>query len=277
MQLSGEGYYRRRLARVLAHGVLRVVYIRYHIGKRTVVADGAREHIGDIVPDERLHDARADVVLLDIVLYSARFADKVYRVQVMVVPVRDIVLCVYVLPEPGVEQIALEVVRREGVARKERVAVAVVDERLHGGAGVVVEHAGGTQHPDYLAVVSVVAQNIIEAVVVAGIRSFAALSHPERERLIDAVLRGGETVRVNEDAVPAVVRAVDDYLVALFYVPHLNGVGHAVFYHDGAVHAAASEHLPLAVYLEIFGVYCSRVKILRDVAVPGFFGRHIGE
>ena len=84
MQLGGEGYYRRRLARVLAHGVLRVVYIRYHIGQRTVVADGAREHIGDIVPDERLHDARADVVLLDIVLYSARFADKVYRVQVMV-------------------------------------------------------------------------------------------------------------------------------------------------------------------------------------------------
>ena len=108
MQLGGEGYYRRRLARVLAHGVLCVVYIRYHIGQRAVVADGAREHIGDIVPDERLYDARADIVLLDIVPYSARFADKVYRVQVMVVPVGDIVLCVYVLPEPGVEQIALE-------------------------------------------------------------------------------------------------------------------------------------------------------------------------
>ena len=195
----------------------------------------------------------------------------------MVVPVGDIVLCVYVLPEPGVEQIALEVVRCEGVARKERVAVAVVDERLHGGAGVVVEHAGGAQYPDYLAVVAVVAQDIIEAVVVAGIRSFAALSHPERERLIDAVLRGGETVRVDKDAVSAVVRAVDDYLVALFYVPHLDGVGHAVFYHDGAVHAAACEHLPLAAYLEIFWIYRSRVKILRDVAVPGFFGRHIGE
>ena len=118
MQLSGEGYYRCRLARVLAHGVLRVVYIRYHIRKRAVVADGAREYIGDIVPDERLHDARADVVLLDIVLYSARFADKVYRVQVMVVSVGDIVLCVYVLPEPGVEQIALEVGRCPQRARR---------------------------------------------------------------------------------------------------------------------------------------------------------------
>ena len=125
--------------------------------------------------------------------------------------------------------------------------------------------------------VSVVAQNIIEAVVVAGIRSFAALSHPERERLIDAVLRGGETVRVDKDAVSAVVRAVDDYFIALFYVPHLDGVGHAVFYHNGAVHAAAREHLPLAVYLEIFGIYRSRVKILRDVAVPGLFGCYIGE
>ena len=78
--------------------------------------------------------------------------------------------------------------------------------------------------------VAVVAQDIIEAVVVAGIRSLAALSHPERERLIDAVLLGGETVRVYKDAVPAVVRAVDDYLVALFYIPHLDGVGHAVFF-----------------------------------------------
>ena len=82
---------------------------------------------------------------------------------------------------------------------------------------------------------------------------------------------------MNEDAVPAVVRAVDDYFIALFYVPHLDGVGHAVFYHDGAVHAAASEHLPLAVYLEIFRIYRSRIEILRDVAVPRLFGRHIGE
>ena len=51
--------------------------------------------------------------------------------KVIIVTVVGDFLCVYILPEAGVENIALHIVSGKGVARKKGVAVAVVDKCCH--------------------------------------------------------------------------------------------------------------------------------------------------
>lgn len=95
-------------------------------------------------------------------------------VEVVVVSVRLGLLRVDVLPEGGVQQRGLEVVRAEGVAGEQTVAVAVFDQLLHGGAGALVEGKGRAHDPENVPVLTLVAQQLDETVVVAGVGRLTA-------------------------------------------------------------------------------------------------------
>ena len=75
-------------------------------------------------------------------------------------------LGVYVLAEGGVQVSPLKVVGSQGVARHEAVNVAVFHYGLHGPPGVTVEGKGGAHHPDYLAVLLFVPEQLGKLVVI---------------------------------------------------------------------------------------------------------------
>ena len=105
---------------------------------------------------------------------GATGAHEIQHVEVVVVPVRLGLLRVDVLPEGSVQQRGLEVVRAEGVAGEQTVAVAVFDQLLHGGAGAFVEGKGRTHDPENVPVLTLVAQQLDETVVVAGVGRLTA-------------------------------------------------------------------------------------------------------
>lgn len=68
----------------------------------------------------------------------------------------------------------LQVVRGQGVAGQQRGDVAVLHELGEGAAGVAVKGEGRAEHPDDLAVLAVVAEHVVELVVVAAEGGLAA-------------------------------------------------------------------------------------------------------
>ena len=181
MKLRGKADDRRRAANERAHSVLRIVDAVDDLGKRTVVADGARQNKRHVMAHAGLHDAVADGIFVDKFLDRAAAAHAVDRLQMMIMPHRDGFVRVDVLPERRVHQPRFQVVRGHGVARHEAVGIAVFDQRLHRVARIGVEHERGPEHPEDVAVFFFVAQKVVESVVIAGERRFARTALAERE------------------------------------------------------------------------------------------------
>ena len=101
-----------------------------------------------------------------------------------VVPVRHGLLRIDVLPQRGVQIRALQIVRRKGVAREDGVDIAVFDQLGHRRARVMVKGKGRAHDPDDLAVVALVAQQVVKLVVISGKGRLAGTVLPEGEGLL---------------------------------------------------------------------------------------------
>ena len=166
------------------------------------------------------------------------------------------------------QQRALQIVGTQGVARQQAVAVAVVDEGLHGLACAVVKGEGGTHDPHDVAVVLLVAQQLHQPVIVLGIGGLPAAALAEHELILQRLAVLGEAIAVHINAVLAVLGAAQHDPLPLLQVAALHhGEGAVVLQHHAAVHAALLGQGPLAVDLEIFGVHGRAVVFLRSHAV----------
>lgn len=100
-----------------------------------------------------------------------------------------VLLGVDVLAEGRVEVGPFQIVGGESIAGEHRVRIAGVDDFREGLAGVPVEREGRPHDPHDGAVVAVVAQKLIELVVVAREGGLAGAAQTEGEVLVAARVR----------------------------------------------------------------------------------------
>ena len=181
----------------------------------------------------------------------------------VVVSVRVRFLRVDILPERGVQQRALEIVRRERVSGKKPVRVAGLNEPLHGASGIIVERERRAHDPEDVPVLLFVAQQLHEMVVIARVGRFAAPSLPEDELIIVRIFRSFKALCVKVNPICALFRPAQNHAVALLEVAVFHNVEPSVFPPDDAcVHAALRGQAPYAIQLKIFRVHGCAVEAL---------------
>ena len=112
-------------------------------------------------------DAVVDLLFFDEFADTAVVSHAIDQIQMVIVPVGHGLLRVNVLTERGLEISALKVMGGKGVPRKDRVHIIVFDQAGHRSACVGIEGKGGAHDPDDLAVVALVAQQLIELIIIA--------------------------------------------------------------------------------------------------------------
>ena len=183
-------------------------------------------------------------------------------------PVRHGALGIDVLAERRAEQSRLKVMRREGVPRKQSMDKAMLDERLHGEAAVMVKGAGRPHHEQDIAMLPFMPKQGVQTVVILGKRRLARTTRAERELIRKRLVRFMEAVRVEKHALVSVLAAAERNAVARAQIPLLHNIQHAgISEHNGAVHAAFLRKPPLPVDLDILRVHGRAVIAVRRYAV----------
>ena len=223
-------------------------------GRGAVVANGTGQHKGNLPRGAGGHDAVLDAALGDEFADAPGAPHQIDGLEVVVMPVRQQVFGVDILPQRRVKERRLQVVGSQSVARKKRVGVAVTDDAGHGAARVVIKGRRRAQHPQDMPVFPVVAQNVVQQVVVHGIGRFAGAPRAECERL----RRGGgilplEGEAIYIDATGAVLLPAHDHGVPRAQQAGLHGVRLPRTQHHRAVHARGLYELPPPVDFEVFG------------------------
>ena len=268
MQHGGKADDRGGFAHAVPHGVLRPVHVRVDRRQGTVVPDGACQHVGHAVLFAAVNDAVVDVLRLDELRHAAVSAHAVDGIQMVIVAVEMVLLGVDILPQRRAQVRALQIVGRQRVARQQPVDVAPRDQFGEGVAGVVVKADRRACHPQDIAVVVLVAQQVVQLVVIPGEGAFAGVALPEGEGLAAAFFLA-EAVRVEVDALLAALRSAANHRVALLQVAEFHH-GHApVLYHGYAVHAAFLRQHPFPAELEILRKNAHGVIALRGDPVAG--------
>ena len=263
MEHGGKANDRRAFFHELSHFTLALISISDDLGKRPIVADGAREDKRDVIFDRTVHNAVVNLVVVDKLRNRAAGAHFVDYVQMVVVSVRVRFLRVDILPERGVQQRALEIVRRERVSGQQTVRIAVFDQFLHCPARVIVERERRPHDPQNVPVLLFIAQKLHEMVVISCIRRFAAPALPEDELIIVRIFRSFKALSVKVNPICALFRPAQNHAVALLEVAVFHNVEPSVFPPDDAcVHAALSGQAPYALQLKILRVHGCAVEAL---------------
>ena len=139
----------------------------------------------------------------------------------------------------------------QGVAGQNGVGVACQDQPGKGGAGVVVKGEGGAHDPHDFAVVTLVAQQLVELIVVPGKSGLpgAALAEGEHIPVPSLFVEAGG---MKQNAVLPLLCPAHGHQVALPQVSELPHHDAAAFQDRHAVHAALLGQQPPALHLEIF-------------------------
>ena len=268
MEHGGKTNDRRAFFHKLSHFTLALVSISDDLGKRPIVADRAGEDKRDVIFDRTVHNAVVNLVVVDKLRNRAAGAHFVDYVQMVVVSVRVRFLRVDILPERGVQQRALQIVRRERVSGQQTVRIAVFDQLLHRPARVIVKGKCGSHDPEDVPVLLFVAQQLHEMIVIARVGRFAAPSLPEDELIIVRIFRSFKALCVEINPVCALFRPAQDDAVALLEVAVFHNVEPSVFPPDDAcVHAALSGQAPYALQLKILRVHGRAVEAFGGHAI----------
>ena len=218
--------------------------------------------------DRTVHNAVVNLVVVDKLRNRAARAHFVDYVQMVVVSVRVRFLRVDILPERGVQQRTLQIVRRERVSGQQTVRIAVFDQFLHCPARVIVKGKCGSHDPEDVPVLLFVAQKLHEMVVISCIRRFAAPALPEDELIVVRFLRVFKALRVKVNPVRTLFRPAQNHAVALLEVAVFHNVEPAVLPPNNAcVHAALSGQAPYALQLKILRVHGRAVEALGGHAI----------
>ena len=174
---------------------------------------------------------------------------------------------------------------RQSVAGEDRIGIAGVDDLREGVARESVEGEGRPHDPHDGAVVAVMAQKLVEFVIVPRERGLAGAAQAEGEVVVAARMRGAvlgrrqpaEAVGVDENALLTVFGAPAGDEVSSADVTEL-AHEHVVAFHDGhAIHAGIAGERPLAADLQILRINGHGVVALRghEILRRGH-ERHVG-
>ena len=251
MQSGGHADDGGGLPHQFPHGVLALIYVAVHLGQGAVVPDGAHQGKGNLVADALIHDAVGHRAGLHEGGDGAQPPHRVDGVNVVIVAVEVGLLGVDVLAQGGAQIAGLQVVGGQGVARHQAVDIAAPHQGGKGGPGVRVKGAGGAHHPQDVSVLPLVAEKLVELVIVDGVGGLPAAAGAEGEGLLVARLVG-KTVGVDVDALGAVLRAAHHHRVPRLDVAELHNLNPPAPGHRHAVHAAVLRQHPPAVQMVVF-------------------------
>ena len=231
------------------------------VGQGPVVADAAGEHVGHVVRDQVVHDAGAQVPLLDGGAEAADAADRVDGPHVVLVPLVDGDPGVEIDPERRAEEGVLDVVHGERVPREQPVDPAPPDEPTQVVAAAAVHHHRPRHHDDASAFRLHGPHHADDA-------RHADL-HPPLGRDVAGHEREAEAVALLElGQDPDAVESAHDLLAAAD-VPKLAAGGAAVAHDHHRVHPLALDVHPAAAVVNLGPVVRGRVEVVGDEAVAG--------
>ena len=253
---------------IRAHGVLGPVYIPDGAGKGSVVPDGTAQHVGHAVFFTAVDNAVVDILRPDKFGNRTAGTHLVQCVQMVVVAVVFQFAGVNVLPKGGIQVCAFQVVGRQGVPGQECMRVASRDNAGKRIPGVIVKGESRPQHPENIAVVMFVFQQVIQLVVSPGKGALLGVPLPESEALL-FFLRFLKAVRMQENAFRAVFRTAADHQIPLFQVPEFTNRNPSVLINRHAVHPAIPGQEPVPADFEIFRINAHGMVIVRCYAVRG--------
>ena len=171
-----------------------------------------------------------------------------------------------ILSQRGAHVRPLQIMRGQRIAGKDSVHITVFNQLAHGLAGVAVKGEGRTHDPYDFAVLAVVAQKIIQLVIILRIGSLAAAIAAEGKYILGGLLLA-EAVGMQVDAILAAFGTAYQHLFALLQQAELLNRNAAVFQYSHAVHAAFLGQQPLAIHLDILGIDAHGMKVFRRNAV----------
>ena len=211
---------------------------------------------------EVIDDAVPDIFALDEFRDRAVELHAVDRIEVVVMPVRNVLLRVDVLPERGVKVSPLKIMRCERIACEHRVHISPFDQRGKRRARIAVKGKGRAHDPDRVSMLALMTQQLVELVIITGKRGLTGTPLPERKRLLQTSLLR-KPVRPDKNAVLTGLRASHRHKVPLLQKAKLADDDLSVLKHRHAVHARFLGKLPLPVYLKIFRVDAHRMVAFR--------------
>ena len=124
------------------HGVLGFIDVSYYRRQRTIIPDGAGQHIGYALLMAGINNAVGDVLVFQKRGDGAVEPNPVDGVQMVIVTVGLIFLGIDILSQGGFQVGGLQVMGRQRVACQYRVGVSVLNQLGKSAAGIVVKGEG---------------------------------------------------------------------------------------------------------------------------------------
>ncbi|CUQ53916.1 Uncharacterised protein [Flavonifractor plautii] len=268
MEGGGHADNRGGLPHQGAHGVLPFIHVSIDLGQRAVIPDGAHQHVRNVVAHALVDNAVLRLARLHEGGGGAAQADGIEGVDVVIVAVWHALLGVDVLAQGGAEVAGLQIVGGQCVARQQAVDIPAPHQGGESRPGVVIEGTGRPHHPQDAAMLLLVAEQLIDGVVVHGIGGLpgAALAECKGLRL---PLLLGKAEGIDIDALGGVLRAAHRHRLAGLQVAKLHRGDLPVPQGGHAVHAALLSQQPPPPHLEILRIDGGGVVALRSHPILG--------
>ena len=132
----------------VSHFHLSGIYVPDHLRQRTVVPDRPSQDKGNALLYAAIHNPVADLIVLDKLGDRSASSHLIDYVQMIIVPVGLRLLRIDILSQRRMEKSPFQIMRRQRVPRHQAVRIAVLHQRLHGVAGILVKGKRGPHHPD---------------------------------------------------------------------------------------------------------------------------------
>ncbi len=187
----------------------------------------------------------------------------------MIMPHGRLFLGVYALPQRGLIQRSFQIMGRKGVARQQAVHIALAHQRRKRPARIGIKDHRRPAHPQNIALLPVMAQYVVQGVIVYGKRGLAAGGCAKGKGLPAAGgRRFGKPGRMYQNPVLTVLAAPHRHRIPGFQPPELHHLSHIPppAYH--AIHTrVAQQHPVTGCHVHVFREYGGGMKIRRGHAV----------
>ena len=188
-----------RFAHMAAHRILRFVDVAVDRRQRAVVADRAAQYIRNLILLKMIDDTVFDLLAFQKLRDRTIIPDAVDGVQMIVMPIRDILLGVNILTQCGVKEGSFQIVGRQCIAGQHRIHVPSVDQLAESISCIVVEGEGRSHDPDNIAMFFLVFQQAVKLIIITGKSRLSGFSLTKSKGLMP-LFRIQKSVRMNIDA-----------------------------------------------------------------------------
>ncbi len=124
----------------------------------------------------------------------------------------------------------------QGIARQQAMAVIIFNQPLHRIPTVLVKSHCRAQHPNNMAMLTVMAKHLVQVVIASGKGCLSCSASPERELVNGFTGCRLKALDMDVDSLFTILSSTDHDRITFFYPAGLGNFGIAIFQHDDGVH-----------------------------------------